>query len=463
ILNYDIMARFRRRTCIILLLFILFICSIMMALKTLRPDRAGFGDPFGLGLLPELQQRTVLLDNKQNSLNRIQGDTATHVSNLHGIAVNTMKASMPPVNKLEEELSSPNYNFHIFYYSWFGNPQFDGKYIHWNHPLLPHWDPKIANNYPKGRHNPPEDIGSNFYPELGSYSSKDPSVIEAHMKQMRSASTGVIVLSWYPPGMADENGEPTDDLVPVILDYAHKYNLKVAFHIEPYKDRDDRSMYHNVKYIIDKYGGHPAFYRYKTSTGRFLPMFYVYDSYVTIPEIWANLLTVSGSQTIRNTPYDALFIALLVEERHKHDIHRSGFDGMYTYFATNGFSYGSSHHNWASLKAFCDSNNLMFIPSVGPGYIDTSIRPWNNHNTRNRVNGKYYETAFSAALLVRPEIISITSFNEWHEGTQIEKAIPKRTGQVVYLDYKPHKPNVYLELTQKWSEKYRKEQEQWLM
>ena len=273
----------------------------------------------------------------------------------------------------------------------------------------------------------------------------------------------VIALSWYPPGMADENGEPTDDLVPIILDYASKYNLKVTFHIEPYKDRDDRSMYHNVKYIIDKYGAHSAFYRHKTSTGRSLPMFYVYDSYVIIPEIWANLLTVSGSQTIRNTPYDALFIALLVEERHKHDIHRSGFDGMYTYFATNGFSYGSSHHNWASLKAFCDSNNLMFIPSVGPGYIDTSIRPWNNHNTRNRVNGKYYETAFNAALLVRPEIISITSFNEWHEGTQIEKAVPKKTGQIVYLDYKPHKPNVYLELTQKWSEKYRKEKEQWLM
>ncbi|XP_025067453.1 glycoprotein endo-alpha-1,2-mannosidase isoform X3 [Alligator sinensis] len=398
-LNYDIMARFRRRTCVILLLFILFICSIMMALKTLRPDRAGFGDPFGLGLLPELQQRTTLLENKQNPQNDAKGDSIMHTNVLHSIAVNNMKASMASEVKLEEELPSPNYNFHVFYYSWYGNPQFDG----------------------------------------------------------------VIALSWYPPGMADENGEPTDDLVPIILDGAHKYNLKVTFHIEPYKDRDDRSMYNNVKYIIDKYGGHPAFYRHKTSTGRTLPMFYVYDSYVTIPEIWANLLTVSGSQSIRSTPYDGLFIALLVEEKHKHEIHRSGFDGIYTYFATNGFSYGSSHHNWASLKSFCDSNNLMFVPSVGPGYVDTSIRPWNNHNTRNRVNGKYYETAYNAALLVRPEIISITSFNEWHEGTQIEKAIPKKTGQVVYLDYKPHKPNIYLELTLKWSEKYRKEKEQWLM
>lgn len=41
--------------------------------------------------------------------------------------------------------------------------------------------------------------------------------------------SGVIVLSWYPPGMADENGEPTDDLVPVVLDYAQKYNLKVKY------------------------------------------------------------------------------------------------------------------------------------------------------------------------------------------------------------------------------------------
>ncbi|XP_044864843.1 glycoprotein endo-alpha-1,2-mannosidase isoform X3 [Mauremys mutica] len=246
------MARFHRRTCIILLLFILFICSMMMALKTLRPDRAGFGDPFGLGLLPELQQQTTLLENKHSPLTAAKGDSVTHTNNLHSVALNSIKTSMASVRKLEEELPSPNYNFHVFYYSWFGNPQYDGKYIHWNHPLVPHWDSKIANNYPKGRHNPPDDIASSFYPELGTYSSKDPSVIEAHMQQMRSASVGVIALSWYPPGMADENGEPSEDLVPVILDNAHKYSLKVTFHIEPYKDRDDRSMYSNVKYIVDK-------------------------------------------------------------------------------------------------------------------------------------------------------------------------------------------------------------------
>lgn len=92
------------------------------------------------------------------------------------------------------------------------------------------------------------------------------------------------------------------------------------------------------------------------------------------------------------------------------------------------------HQNWKNIKAFCNGNNLLFIPSVGSGYIDTSIRPWNNHNTRKRVNGQYYETAL-AALNTRLEIITITSFNEWHEGTQIERAVPKKTINHMYLDY----------------------------
>ncbi|XP_062326458.1 glycoprotein endo-alpha-1,2-mannosidase isoform X3 [Osmerus eperlanus] len=270
----------------------------------------------------------------------------------------------------------------------------------------------------------------------------------------------VIAVSWYPAGMKDDNGESTDELVPLLLDVAHKYLIKVAFHIEPYQGRDEATMLTNVKYIIDKYGKHPAFYRQKTSTGKFLPLFYVYDSYLLNSERWAKLLKPTERSSVRDTPYDGIFIALLVEEKHKRDILTAGFDGVYTYFATNGFSYGSSHRNWEAIKTFCEDNSLMFIPSVGPGYIDTNIRPWNFQNTRNRINGKYYETALSSALESRPDIISITSFNEWHEGTQIEMAVPK-TSQTVYLDYLPNRPVVYLEITRKWAGIFGSERKRW--
>ena len=43
--------------------------------------------------------------------------------------------------------------------------------------------------------------------------------------------------------------------------------------------------------------------------------------------------------------------------------------------------------------------------------------------------------------------LSITSFNEWHEGTQIEPAVPMKTKFRTYKDYMPNRPEFYLHLT----------------
>jgi glycoprotein endo-alpha-1,2-mannosidase len=54
---------------------------------------------------------------------------------------------------------------------------------------------------------------------------------------------------------------------------------------------------------------------------------------------------------------------------------------------------------------------------------------------------------FKAAIAVKPEIITITSYNEWHEGTQIEPAAPKMIEGFTYLDYSPLSPTAYLDMT----------------
>ncbi|TRY99011.1 hypothetical protein DNTS_024563 [Danionella cerebrum] len=427
------MNRFRKKACVALLLFTLFIFGTMMGLRTLKPTD-GFSDLApGMELMPLMGERLDQMD-----LHR------TESAGPNGVAGGD--------TKIVFSNSGPDhsifYDIHIFYYLWYGSPQMDGSYVHWDHVLVPHWDSKIAASHPKGKHNPPDDIASSYFPELGAYSSRDPDVIESHMAQIEAAAAGVVVLSWYPPGVADEHGQPSEDIVPAVMDAAQRHSIKVNDFT-----RLDAEMY----------GSHGAFYRFRSSTGKVLPLFYVYDSYLTPPEAWADLLTIRGSHSLRGTQYDGIFIALIVEERHKQDILTGGFDGMYTYFASNGFSFGSSHQNWKAIKAFCDKKNLLFVPSAGPGYTDTAIRPWNNHNSRNRVNGRYYETSLQAAMLVRPDIITVTSFNEWHEGTQIERAVPKKTVARLYLDYKPHQPDHYLELTRKWAEHFSKEKEQWLM
>jgi glycoprotein endo-alpha-1,2-mannosidase len=41
--------------------------------------------------------------------------------------------------------------------------------------------------------------------------------------------------------------------------------------------------------------------------------------------------------------------------------------------------------------------------------------PWNAQNIRSRDKGLYYEKAWTHGTAVKPDFISVTSFNEWHE------------------------------------------------
>ena len=367
-------------------------------------------------------------------------------------------------------LPPPSNCIHAFYYMWYGSKDFDGKYYHWNHPYLPHWQKSIAMKFPQNSHTPPDDIGASFYPKLGCYSSSDPTVIEAHMYQMRQAGIGVVAVSWYPEGMSDDQGFPPDPLVPLLLEIAQVYSVKVTIHIEPYKGRSPMSVRRDLKYITANYASHPAFYKHSYTdpetgnTRRQQPLIYVYDSYLNSASEWAGVLKAGMPNSIRGTELDCFVIGLLVESSHKQAIVSGGFDGFYTYFASNGFCYGSSIQNWRLLSEFAKKNSLIFNPSFGPGYDDLQVRPWNDRNTKPRRNGAYFKDMAQAAVRTRvglrgksggEGIISLTSFNEWHEGSQIESAIPKVTGSFTYKDYSPNSPEFYLHLTREVADSLR--------
>ncbi|XP_012251238.2 glycoprotein endo-alpha-1,2-mannosidase-like protein [Athalia rosae] len=345
----------------------------------------------------------------------------------------------------------PNYNVHIFYYPWYRSQAYDRTWKHWNHDYLPNWKKNDKKEYPDGRHEPPDDIGANYYPSLGCYSSRDPQVIDLHMKQLREAGVGVVIVSWIPPNAQDS----TDIVMADILDAAHRYGLKVAPHMEPYDGRNPINLIEHLKYVFNEYGSHPALHRIKRETdGAVLPVMYIYDSYVFPSTAWWELLSDKGNLTLRGTEIDAIYMGLLVEAGHRNHVKKSHFDGFYTYFATNGFSYGSTWKNWKDLNRFAEQNGLLFVPSIGPGYIDTQVRPWNSENTRHRRHGQYYEAAWGSVLNSGATTIAITSFNEWHEGTQIEPAIPAKNKGFSYLDYEPEGPYFYLSLTKFWVEQF---------
>src|SRR3989442_11157263 len=103
----------------------------------------------------------------------------------------------------------------IFFYPWYSNVSHDGQYIHWT----------------QGGHNPPFDIASRFFPVRGAYSSADPRVLRAQMRDIAVAGVGEVVSSWW------GRGSPEDVRLPVVMRVAERRGLRVAVQLEPYPGR----------------------------------------------------------------------------------------------------------------------------------------------------------------------------------------------------------------------------------
>ena len=238
--------------------------------------------------------------------------------------------------------------------------------------------------------------------------------------------------------------------------------VQVSFHIEPYPERSERSVREDLMHIIHRFGQHKALYRLSAADPR--PVFYIYDSYQTSASSWANIFSVGGRESIRNTRYDVVALGLWVEEHHGGDLVSALLNATFTliYFASQQLlvrqraalmdstptlrqtglctapavptgrqwlisqrKMACCHQSALALVRVQLRNNFLALclgvtARFRAGYSDSRVRPWNQRNTKDRRGGQYYRESWSAAAALNPSFISITSWNEWHEGTQIE-------------------------------------------
>jgi len=295
-----------------------------------------------------------------------------------------------------------------FYYPWYGTAARDGAYLHWS----------------QDGHTPPDDIASAYYPALGLYSSADKLVIGRQMNEIKAAGIDEIAVSWWGRGSAE------DARLGAVVAAAHLDGISVAAHLEPYGGRTVESTVGDIGYL----------------RGYGITTFYVYRPFDLPVADWAAAaaaLHTGGSVLFAQTGLVGAAAA-------------AHFDGVYTYdiVTYSGDKFGrlcrQAHHM-----------HLLCAPSVGPGYDarradgDTKLKP--------RDRGSTYDSMWRAAIAARPDRVTITSFNEWHEGTQIEPAaMAGRHGAYRYLGYDgaygirgPAVANAYLDRTRYWSGVFR--------
>ena len=254
----------------------------------------------------------------------------------------------------------------IFYYPWYGTPLHDGGWLHWN----------------QNGHRPPRDIYSRYFPATGPYSSTDPSVLKRQMAEIAAAGVNEVIISWW------GKGSPEDVRLPLVLAAVRRSHLQPAIHLEPYPGRSPASVAQDLPYLAslgirDVFVYHPADFA---------------------PADWAPVLAAAPASLRVFAGTDDVGFAK-----------QGGFGGFYTYdFLT---------YNGAKFKRLCNEAHkagILCAPSVGPGYDGT--RAGEAPIRKARRNGATYDLLWSAALAARPDYVTITSYNEWGEGTQIEPA-----------------------------------------
>jgi glycoprotein endo-alpha-1,2-mannosidase len=253
----------------------------------------------------------------------------------------------------------------IFYYPWFGTPAHDGEYDHWQ----------------QNGHTPAADLASAFYPSRGPYSSSDRSVLDAQMREIERAGIGEIVVSWW------GRGSGVDERLPAVIAAAQAHSLEVAAHLEPYAGRTVEGTAVDIAYL--------------ETLG--IRDFFVYHATDFPAADWQPLTaSLSGVRLFAQTPRAGY-------------AKTGGFQGVYTY---DTLTYQG--RTFARMCTAAHKEGLLCAPSVGPGY--SALRATGDSRVLDRRGGKTYDSMWNAVARAGADIATITSYNEWNEGTQIEPA-----------------------------------------
>lgn len=283
-----------------------------------------------------------------------------------------------------------------FYYAWYGNPKVSGRWVHWE-------------QVDEAR----KQIGSStHYPQLGPYDSHDPQVVAQHCQWAKEAGIDGFIVSWWQPN------DFHDRAMPLILDTAQKFGLEITAYFETVPNNDREKALSDVLYLLDRYGKHPAWLKV---SGK--PVLFVYGR--AIGQIGLDgWLWVIG-ETNRRYEGGAVFIGDQISSRAAFI-----FDGIHTYNITESTAGLSVE----AIRAWANRTFPQWVATAGegriacltiiPGYDDSKLpgrkppRP-----ITYRHDGETYRVLWEAALAANPDWVLITSWNEWHEGSEIEPSV----------------------------------------
>jgi glycoprotein endo-alpha-1,2-mannosidase len=306
----------------------------------------------------------------------------------------------------QESNSTVEHRVMAFYYPWYGVPDGPG-----GAGRMVHWGRVDAVN---------KDIqASTHYPQLGAYDSHNPEVIDQHCRWAKEAGIDTFIVSWW------GHNHYTDRAIEKILDGCGRYGLSACIYYETVpRPQTPQSAAEDIVKVLDKYGDHPAYLKVNRK-----PVVFVYGRALQQLGLTDWLKAIK----MINAGYEKGVTA--IGDQFSFGSARV-FDGVHTY-NTAGSLRGmnpTEARKWAaetykSWVQLADRAGKISAITVIPGYDDTKIRK--PGLAVERYDGELYRAQWDEAIKADPHWILITSFNEWHEGSEIE---PSLEFKKLYID-----------------------------
>jgi hypothetical protein len=350
-----------------------------------------------------------------------------------------------------------------FYYDWWSGPP---GWRHWANQS-PFHDPNqvvaTGPQYPGGVH---RDITATDYPLLGPYDSHTTALIDQHLDWTRRSGIDALISSWWGPGTYEDQSlslllnriDATNSPVRASI-YLETWALFYGGQLQPSFFQDPRNFDPNsraqirqkaaswIAYLVETYGSRPGLLHVAKGSHQ-VPVLFVYFAGLFLPAEWQDIFSQVRAKTGQDVYYqgdiEGADLSQLVQI----------FDGVHVYQPapftvqgdasvatrilpppfgnpslgapnpipgpTDSASIGGDYQAWShEARALGRS----WAATVIPGFDDHNVRNPSFYQSRDHGGQRTYDFYWGEATASIPDWVLITSFNEWHEGSEIEPSV----------------------------------------
>ncbi len=279
-----------------------------------------------------------------------------------------------------------------FYYGWYGAPPRENDWVHW----------QGVDTQAGTIANAPE------YPASGPYDSLDPAVVARQAGQAADNGITGFVASWW------GRGDRTDQQLTMLLEAAAARKLSVSAYIEKATSAD--ALAADILYMHQKHIGNASWLRLDGK-----PVLFLFDRVIqTIgPDGWK-----AARAKVEEAAPGAILFAGTANSLDEIKARKSLFDILHIYSLQFEAAKHADSEDWRSafytgwVKA--QAGRKATTATVMPGFDDSRLPERDKPVIVDRGDGGPYARLWQAAIAARPDWVLIVSFNEWHEGSQIE-------------------------------------------